>query len=123
MSHERLAIAENTSLRETSNDLALGFLAVVNNIGHVHANIRCFEEAGVCRNDLSFRLSAVPAAPILSEAEAQVFILDACFFRKTQLVSTPAACTNPSSNQCTLPKVDSVSRLPGPHLLLITSIK
>jgi hypothetical protein len=96
MAHETLAVAENTSLTETSNGLALGLLAVANNIGHVHAHFQCFEEAGVCSDDLSFRLSIVLDAPILSEAEAQVFILNAWFFRKTQLASTPAACTNPS---------------------------
>jgi hypothetical protein len=91
MGHETLAVAENTPVIDASNGLALGFLAVANYIGHVHAIFQCFEEAGVCSNDLSFRLSAILGAPILSEAEAQVFILNAGFFRKTILVSTPAA--------------------------------
>jgi hypothetical protein len=86
MAHETLAAAENASLKEKSNGLALGFLAVANNIGHVHAKCRRFEEAGVCCNDLSFRLSALLDKPILSGAEAKVFILNACFFRKIQVV-------------------------------------
>ena len=97
------SIAYNTyvSLKEAtpgSRFVDLGLLAATNNMGHIFAFFRCFQETSLCSDDLSYRLFGLTNAlsidhnnhPVLDE-EYKVFFLNACFFRESVFVSAPAA--------------------------------
>jgi hypothetical protein len=92
-------VAYNTftdhSTKESPFLLDLGFLALANNIGHIHMNFRSFTKAEVCSEELLRRLSQLLSTagdvPSICNEEFKPFFLNVCFSPKTQRLSAPAA--------------------------------
>ena len=87
---------QSMHLRGRIDLLNLAFMALVNNIGHVHAHFRCLRSVSLCTADLCQRLAyIVPSTAIcesvLSDGEYKVFFLNICFFQEAELFASPAA--------------------------------
>jgi hypothetical protein len=89
---------QSKHLQGPSDFLNLAFLALANNIGHIHAHFRCFNETAIYCDQVSHRLVSelrtsrtIGAAYSISDEDYQLFFMNACFFQKSTLASAPAA--------------------------------
>jgi hypothetical protein len=78
-------------LRVKNHGLNLGLMAISNNAGHIYAHSWRFEEAAICRDELSIYLSTVLSSRANISEEYNVFFLNVSFFQEYSLVSAPAA--------------------------------
>jgi hypothetical protein len=84
-------IEQSKHLEGTSDFLNLAFLALANNIGHIHAHFRSFEETSIYCDQVSLRLLSERRTYTMSSEDYQLFFLNALFFRQSTHASAPAA--------------------------------
>jgi hypothetical protein len=89
---------QSKHLKGPSDFLNLAFLALANNIGHIHAHFMNLKETSIYCDQVSLRLVSelrtsptIGAAYTISDEDYQLFFLNACFFRHSTLLSAPAA--------------------------------
>jgi len=77
------------------SSLHLAFLAVLNNIGHIHAYFRNFCSAGMCQDEIMTILTNSISVNVLQEflvdEEFKTFLLNISFFRGAEFSAAPAA--------------------------------
>jgi hypothetical protein len=94
MAYKTFSDVQVKSMGEKPNFLALGFMALANNMGHVHAHFLNFARTDTCNRQLSLLLSSLHSAkeaPYLSDEEFAVFFQNLSFFKESVLLSAPAA--------------------------------
>ena len=70
----------------------MALVSIVNNMGHIYAHFRRYEETSMCRDELSSRLTSLllDHHPILTAVEYQIFFLNISFFQ-SELMCAPSA--------------------------------
>jgi len=75
--------------------LNLAFLAIANNIGHLHSYLRNTQEVKICTEELSRQLACLLDSGDLSiiakDNEHRVFFLNVCFYNRIALLAAPCA--------------------------------
>jgi len=75
--------------------LSLAFLAIANNIGHLHSYLRNTQEVKICIEELSRQLGCLLDSGDLSviarDNEHKVFFLNVCFYNRISLLAAPCA--------------------------------
>lgn len=80
-----------------STSLVLGVLALVNNMGHIHATLCDFKRANICSEELTLRLEHLldsqpgSSASHFSEEEYQILLWNATCFSEILHLCSPAA--------------------------------
>lgn len=87
LAYYTIAYKEVVSRKTNSEFPGLAHMALVNNIGHVHAHFRNLSATELCCDELAYQL--VARNP--SQEERQPFCSNALFFHENQLAGAPAA--------------------------------
>jgi len=95
LAHATLATTQIKRVESSSYLLSLVFLAIANNIGHIHSYLRNFQEVRTCSEELAHqircRFNSVDPSFAECDDEHRVFFLNVCFYNESTVLAAPCA--------------------------------
>jgi len=95
LAHSTLATKVECEKSPQSSLLSLAFLAIANNIGHIHSYFRNMHELQLCSDELVHQinrcLNSGDSSISACDSEHKVFFLNICFYNEGTVLAAPCA--------------------------------
>jgi len=91
LAHSKLKTDVKCKKSPQSGLLSLAYLAIVNNIGHIHSYFRNMHELQICSDELTHRMNSGGSSISACDSEHKVFFLNVCYSNESAMLAAPCA--------------------------------